>query len=67
VGWPSNNSLGVGHGMLGNDNFEVLHFVFQFYGFETYNALINPNNPPAVCPDGDGGKRRLLFLRARAK
>jgi hypothetical protein len=53
--------------MLGNDNFEVLHFVFQFYGFETYNALINPNNPLAVCPDGDGGKRRLLFLRARAK
>jgi hypothetical protein len=36
-----------GHGMLGNDNFEVLHFVFQFYGFETYNALINPNNPLA--------------------
>jgi hypothetical protein len=33
--------------MLGNDNFEVLHFVFQFYGFETYNALINPNNPLA--------------------
>jgi hypothetical protein len=33
--------------MLGNDNFEVLRFVFQFYGFETYNALINPNNPLA--------------------
>jgi hypothetical protein len=25
----------------------VVHFAFQFYGFETYNALVNPNNPLA--------------------
>jgi hypothetical protein len=24
-----------------------MHFAFEFYGFETYNALINPNNPLA--------------------
>ncbi len=34
-----------GHGLLGNSNFEVVHFAFDFYGFETYNALVNPNNP----------------------
>ena len=34
-----------GHGILGNDTFEVVHFAFQFYGFETYNVLLNPANP----------------------
>src|SRR5919109_4429547 len=24
-----------------------VHFAFEFYGFETYNVLINPNNPAA--------------------
>jgi hypothetical protein len=43
----SNRGFRFGHGMLGNDNFEVIHFAFQSYGFETYNALINPNNPLA--------------------
>jgi hypothetical protein len=43
----SNGGFRFGHGMLGNDNFEVIHLAFQFYGFETYNALINPNNPLA--------------------
>lgn len=32
---------------LGNDDFEVALFAFEFYGFETYNAPINPNNPLA--------------------
>ena len=39
--------LSSGHGLLGNDNFEVVHFGFEFYGFKTYNALVNPNNPLA--------------------
>ena len=43
----SNDGFRFGHGLLGNDNFEVVHFAFGFYGFETYNALINPNNPLA--------------------
>jgi hypothetical protein len=36
-----------GHTLLGNASFEVVHFAFQFYGFGTYNALVNPNNPLA--------------------
>lgn len=34
-----------GHGLIGNADFEVLHFAFHFYGFKTYNVLVNPNNP----------------------
>ena len=34
-----------GHGLLGNADFEVVHFAFHFYGFKTYNVLVNPNNP----------------------
>ena len=34
-----------GHTLLGNARFEVVQFVFGFYGFETYNALVNPNKP----------------------
>jgi len=30
--------------LLGTAEFEVIQFVFQFYGFETYNVLVNPNN-----------------------
>ena len=36
-----------GHALLGNASFEVVQFVFEFYGFGTYNALVNPNNPLA--------------------
>jgi hypothetical protein len=43
----SNGAFRFGHGLLGNDNFEVVHFAFEFYGFETHNALVNPNNPVA--------------------
>ena len=43
----SNRGFRFGHCLLGNDDFEVVHFAFEFYGFETYNALINPNNPLA--------------------
>ena len=34
-----------GHGLIGNHDFEVVQFIFNFYGFQTYNVLINPNNP----------------------
>jgi hypothetical protein len=34
-----------GHALYGSTDFEVIHFVFAFYGFQTYNVLINPNNP----------------------
>jgi hypothetical protein len=30
--------------LAGTTEFEVIQFVFQFYGFETYNMLVNPNN-----------------------
>jgi hypothetical protein len=33
-----------GHSLLGTADFEVVHFAFHFYGFETYNVLVNPNN-----------------------
>jgi len=36
-----------GHSLLGNAYYEVVHFAFEFYGFGTYNVLINPNNPLA--------------------
>ena len=34
-----------GHSVLGGDAFEVIHFAFEFYGFRTYNLLINPASP----------------------
>jgi hypothetical protein len=33
-----------GHALFGNSTFAVLHLVFAFPGFQTYNVLINPNN-----------------------
>ena len=33
-----------GHALFGNAAFAVLHLVFVFPGFQTYNVLINPNN-----------------------
>jgi hypothetical protein len=34
-----------GHSLLGTSSYEVVHFALAFYGFETYNVLVNPNNP----------------------
>jgi len=34
-----------GHALFGNTTFAVLHVVFAFPGFQTYNVLINPHNP----------------------
>lgn len=41
----SGRGFQFGHSLLGNTDFEVMHFAFEFYGFKTYNVLINPNNP----------------------
>ena len=35
----------LGHSLLGSSECEVVHFAFEFYGFATYNVLVNPNNP----------------------
>ncbi len=40
----TDRGLNFGHSLLGNDSFEVIHFAFEFYGFQTYNVLVNPNN-----------------------
>ena len=34
-----------GHSLLGNDDYLVVHFAFEFYGLGTYNVLLNPSNP----------------------
>lgn len=41
----SDLGLNFGHALYGSATFEVIHFVFEFYGFQTYNVLVNPNNP----------------------
>ena len=40
----SNAGFAFGHTLLGDDTFEVIHFTFEFYGYQTYNVLLNPNN-----------------------
>ncbi len=41
----SDTGFNFGHALFGSAAFEVIHFVFQFYCFQTYNVLVNPNNP----------------------
>jgi hypothetical protein len=41
----TNAGFRFGHTLFGNADFEVVHFAFEFYGFNTYNVLVNPNNP----------------------
>ncbi len=41
----SDVGFNFGHALFGSADFEVVHFAFEFYGFQTYNVLINPNNP----------------------
>jgi len=43
----TDGGFGFGHSLLGSSSWEVVHFAFEFYGFETYNALINPSGPVA--------------------
>jgi hypothetical protein len=41
----TNSGFRFGHSLFGSADFETLHFAFQFYGFHTYNVLVNPGNP----------------------
>ena len=43
---PGATNLGFnfGHTLFGTSTYEVIHFAFEFYGFQTFNVLINPNN-----------------------
>jgi len=46
---PSNvtqTGFNLGHCLLGTDEIVVCQFAFEFYGFQTYEVLINPNNTP---------------------
>jgi hypothetical protein len=48
-----------GHQILGNDHWNVVHFSFEFYGWESYLTLLNPHHPvtravlPAMVETGD--------------
>jgi hypothetical protein len=37
-----------GHSVLGDNDYEIVQFAFEFHGFATYHVLLNPNDP-AVC------------------
>ena len=41
----SDAGFNFGHSLRGKANAPLIHFAFEFYGFGTYNALVNPNNP----------------------
>jgi hypothetical protein len=41
----SYGGFNFGHALFGTTTFEVMHFAFEFYGFQTYNVLINSHNP----------------------
>ncbi len=49
----------LGHELLGHARWEVVHLVFEFYGFATYHALLNPSHRltmtvwNAMAPSGD--------------
>lgn len=34
-----------GHSLLGNNQYLVVHFSFEFYGFAKYDVLVNPSSP----------------------
>jgi hypothetical protein len=40
----TSGGFNFGHSVLGTSDFELIHFSFVFYGFRTYNALVNPAN-----------------------
>jgi hypothetical protein len=54
-----------GHSLLGNAEYEVVHFAFEFSGFATYNVLLNPNKPSVravvACMIERGGYFILAF------
>jgi hypothetical protein len=36
-----------GHSVMGTSQYEVVHFAFEFYGYRTFNTLVNPSDPVA--------------------
>ncbi|NJM66890.1 MAG: hypothetical protein HC851_15100 [Acaryochloris sp. RU_4_1] len=40
----TDRGFNLGHTLFGTSTYEVIHFAFEFYGFKTFNVLINPNN-----------------------
>jgi hypothetical protein len=40
----TNVGFNFGHTVFATSEFEVVHFAFEFYNFQTYNVLVNPNN-----------------------
>jgi hypothetical protein len=48
-----------GHSVLGDNDYEIVRFSFEFRGFATYHVLLNPNDP-AVCEI----LRRMVELRS---
>jgi hypothetical protein len=54
-----------GHSLLGTAVFEVLHFVFEFYGFKTYNGLLNPSNSVAQAVLRGMIEAGVYFIDAR--
>ena len=40
----SAGGFSFGHALFGGGTWEVVHFAFAFYGFATYNVLINPSD-----------------------
>ena len=43
----THGGFNFGHAVLGTSHYEVVHFAFEFYGYRTFNTLINPSNPIA--------------------
>lgn len=39
-----NGGFNFGQSVFGTSKFEVVHFAFEFYNFQTFNALVNLNN-----------------------
>jgi len=65
----TNKGLNFGHSLLGNNTFEVIHFAFEFYGYRTYNVLLNPSNPivqAVVATMIDSGAYFFFALNAKS-
>jgi hypothetical protein len=41
----SKQGFRFGHALIGNDNYIVVQFIFEFYGFARYEVLVNPSSP----------------------
>ena len=53
-----------GHSLHGSTEYELIHFAFEFRGFETYNVLLNPNNPLVLAVVGSMVEQGGYFILA---